>query len=143
MVNKIIDGISIKLNKVFGDDYSIYSENVKQGFKEPCFFISPLRIVNNQKLINRSTKEYNFCIQYFPKSKESREYEINTVLESLNDNLDTIDHEDNIYYFDNLNGESVDGVLNYFMTTKVNIIKIKKEEEMFEQLNIQATTKEQ
>lgn len=38
MVNRIIDGISIRINEVFGDDYEIYSEDIEQGFKEPCFF---------------------------------------------------------------------------------------------------------
>ncbi len=42
---RIIDGISIRINEVFGDDYEIYSEDIEQGFKEPCFFILPL----NQK----------------------------------------------------------------------------------------------
>lgn len=142
MVNKIIDGISIKINKAFGDNYNIYSESIKQGFKEPCFFISTLRSSNERKLLNRGVKEYNFCIQYFPESKDSKEYEINSVLERLYDNFDSIDHEDNIYYFDDINGESVDGVLNFFITTKVNVMKVKKEEDLFEDINIETTTKE-
>ena len=31
MVNRIIDGISIRINEVFGDDYEIYSEDIEQG----------------------------------------------------------------------------------------------------------------
>lgn len=39
-VNLITDAISIALNGEFGDGYTNYTENVKQGLKEPCFFIS-------------------------------------------------------------------------------------------------------
>ncbi|WP_334295846.1 phage tail terminator family protein, partial [Clostridioides difficile] len=42
MLNNIIDGISIKLDKSFGESYTIYSEDVEQGINEPCFFIVPL-----------------------------------------------------------------------------------------------------
>ncbi|HBH3416838.1 TPA: hypothetical protein KSJ58_004077, partial [Clostridioides difficile] len=42
MLNNIIDGISIKLDKTFGESYTIYSEDVEQGINEPCFFIVPL-----------------------------------------------------------------------------------------------------
>ncbi|MEL0861914.1 hypothetical protein VXA97_19790, partial [Clostridioides difficile] len=42
MLNNIIDGISIKLDKSFGNEYTIYSEDVEQGINEPCFFIVPL-----------------------------------------------------------------------------------------------------
>ncbi|HBF6658324.1 TPA: hypothetical protein NRK94_003703, partial [Clostridioides difficile] len=42
MLNNIIDGISIKLDKSFGNEYTIYSEDVEQGINEPCFFICPL-----------------------------------------------------------------------------------------------------
>ncbi|WP_334293833.1 phage tail terminator family protein, partial [Clostridioides difficile] len=42
MLNNIIDGISVKLDKSFGESYTIYSEDVEQGINEPCFFIVPL-----------------------------------------------------------------------------------------------------
>lgn len=42
MLNNIIDGISVKLDKSFGEKYTIYSEDVEQGINEPCFFIVPL-----------------------------------------------------------------------------------------------------
>ena len=39
MINKILDAISNALNEEFGDEYEIYSEDIKQDLKEPCFFI--------------------------------------------------------------------------------------------------------
>ena len=46
MINSIIEGISASLNAEFGDDYTIYTENVEQGLKEPCFFISCIAIIH-------------------------------------------------------------------------------------------------
>ena len=37
-VNLITDAISIALNGEFGDGYTNYTENVKQGLKEPFLF---------------------------------------------------------------------------------------------------------
>jgi len=39
MVNDIVLGIAEKLRTVYPESgYSLYTENVEQGFKEPCFF---------------------------------------------------------------------------------------------------------
>lgn len=37
MLNDVFDGISVKLNEEFGDNYAIYSEEVDQSFTEKCF----------------------------------------------------------------------------------------------------------
>ena len=50
MINKIIDGISIALNAEFGNDYEIYTDNIEQGLKEPCFSIVCLNPRMNQFL---------------------------------------------------------------------------------------------
>lgn len=89
MVNSIIDGISIKLNTLFGDNYEIYSENIEQGLKTPCFFILLLNPMSTLKLGNRQLREYNFDIHYFPHSY-SKNQEINEVIETLIDGLEYI-----------------------------------------------------
>lgn len=73
MINKIIDGISIALNAEFGNDYEIYTDNIEQGLKEPCFSIVCLNPRMNQFFGKRYFRQNQFCIHYFPKSKESNE----------------------------------------------------------------------
>jgi len=49
MINNIITGISQKLDEEFnvnGDEYTIYTDGVEQGLKEPCFFIFSLKPSN-------------------------------------------------------------------------------------------------
>lgn len=52
MINSIVETISCSLNKEFGDDYEIHNEEIKQGLKEPCFFIACLNPNNNLFLGN-------------------------------------------------------------------------------------------
>lgn len=74
MINSIVEAISCSLNKEFGDDYEIHNEEIKQGLKEPCFFIACLNPNNNLFLGKRYERTNQFCIQYFPQSaKKQRE----------------------------------------------------------------------
>ena len=73
MINSIVEAISCSLNKEFGDDYEIHNEEIKQGLKEPCFFIACLNPNNNLFLGKRYERTNQFCIQYFPQSATTRE----------------------------------------------------------------------
>ena len=115
MVNDLIDGISVKLNQVFGDGVRIYSESVKQGLKEPCFFIAVLNPTQNSMIGVRYFREHPFDIHYFP-SKDGGNQEIQDVASKLFDALE---------YITLLNGdlvrgtemhyEKVDDVLHFFV----------------------------
>lgn len=109
MVNNLIDGISVKLNQVLGDDYRIYSENVNQGLKEPCFFIAVLNPTQSQVMGLRYFKEHPFDIHYFPASKDGGNQEIQEVASKLFDALE---------YITLLNGDLVRGTEMHY--EKVN-----------------------
>lgn len=84
MINSIIEAISVSLNGEFGDDYEIHMEEIKQGLKEPCFFIACLNPTNNLFMGKRYERTSQFCIQYFPKSDEVQR-ECNGVAERMYD----------------------------------------------------------
>ena len=123
MVIKILDAISIKLNKEFGDNYRIYSEDVKQGFKEPCFFISLIKPTSKNMLGQRKLREYNFVIQYFPKESNEKKLEIYEVIEKLETELEYIESEDGLIRGQVLNSEIVDNVLHFFVRYSLFTIK--------------------
>lgn len=70
-INNIIDAISIKLNKTFGDSYKIYDDEIKQGFKTPAFLILFLSLEQKQQVGKRWHVSTLFNIQYFPKHGRS------------------------------------------------------------------------
>ena len=39
MLNEIMDAVTGRLYELFGDGYTIYTDRVKQGLEEPCFFV--------------------------------------------------------------------------------------------------------
>ena len=75
MINSIIEGISASLNAEFGDDYTIYTENVEQGLKEPCFFISCINPTSRIFLGKRYFKTNQMCIHYFPADNDRKKEE--------------------------------------------------------------------
>lgn len=124
MVNDLIDGISVKLNQVFGVGYRIYSENVQQGLKEPCFFIAILNPSQTQIIGNRYFRQHPFDIHYFP-VKQGNNKEIQDVAYKLLDALE---------YIPLLNGElvrgtemhyeQVDDVLHFFVQYNMYVNKV-------------------
>ena len=89
MVNDLINGISIKLNQVFGDEYRIYTNSVTQGLTEPCFFIAVVDSSQAQLIGNRYFRQHSFDIHYFPASEGDNE-EILSVASELFETLEYI-----------------------------------------------------
>ncbi|HGE7939140.1 hypothetical protein BM532_08330 [Clostridioides difficile] len=114
MLNNIIDGISVKLDKSFGNEYTIYSEDVEQGVNEPCFFIVP---INSSKALypnGRELKKNSFDVHYFPKSND-KSFEINEVAEMLLEELEYINVNEDLVRGTNMNYEIIDNVLHFFV----------------------------
>ncbi|WP_070041166.1 phage tail terminator family protein [Robinsoniella peoriensis] len=91
MVNKIIEGISKRLNEVFGDGYDIYEEDVEQGLQNPYFLITILSDHKTESSGNRSKRERLFMVQYFPGDTPFKKKECRVVGEKLMNSLEFID----------------------------------------------------
>lgn len=115
MINSIIEGISASLNAEFGDDYTIYTENVEQGLKEPCFFISCINPTSRIFLGKRYFKTNQMCIHYFPADNDRKKEECNDVSERLFDCLECIDVAGDSLRGTSMRTEQVDGVLHFFV----------------------------
>ena len=128
MISDIVNGISIKLNSVFGDGYEIYTENVEQGLQEPCFFIKSLPTVNKPLLGTRKQRTYSFDIAYFP--TEGNE-EMMKVSEQLLDELEYITLlNGDVLRGINLETEIVDDVLHASVNYVVFLNDYTKDESM-------------
>lgn len=128
MFNSIVDGISIKLNSIFGDGYEIYSEDVEQGLVEPCFFIKSLPVQNKRLLGKRKQRTYSFVITYFPKNNNA---EMQEVAEKMLDGLEYIFLvSGEVIRGHSLEAEIVDGLLQFSVQYIVFLNDYEREEEM-------------
>jgi len=142
MINSIIEAISISLNEEFGDGYETHMEEIKQGLKEPCFFITCLNPTTELFLGKRYFRTNQFCVQYFPETNE-KQRECNGVAERMWQCLEyiTIYGEDKPIMGTKMKYEVVDGVLNFFVNYDCFIRKIEQQTPM-ESLQASTNVKE-
>lgn len=131
MINSIIEAISISLNEEFGDGYETHMEEIKQGLKEPCFFITCLNPTTELFLGKRYFRTNQFCIQYFPETNE-KQRECNGVAERMLQCLEyiTIYGEDKPIMGTKMKYKVVDGVLNFFVNYDCFIRKTEQQTPM-------------
>lgn len=127
MISSIIKGISVAINTEFGDGYTIYTESIEQGLKEPCFFISCLSPTNKVFFGERYFRTNQMCIQYIPTNTSVEKEECNAVVERLFNCLEYITVEDDPVRGSKMNSEIVDGILNFFVNYDLFIMKLKNE----------------
>ncbi len=112
MIKKIIDGILAALSEEFGDEYTLYTESVKQGMKEPCFFvfcISPnTRVFRGRRYYH----ENQFAIQYLTAADEPRA-ECASVAERLFACLELITVDGDLMRGTDMNADISDEVLTF------------------------------
>lgn len=112
MIEQIINGILAAISEEFGDAYTLYTESVEQGLKEPCFFvfcISPNTRVFRGK---RYFHENQFAIQYLTNAEEPRA-EYAEVAERLFSCLELITVEGDLMRGTDMNTEISDEALTF------------------------------
>jgi hypothetical protein len=115
MINEIVKGISRALYETFGDEYTIYKDDVPQDFNEPCFMIVYLHGSIEQKSPIRYFQYNLFDIHYFPKDELNSRTEMRSVIESLFLSLEYINVLDNLCRGTKMSYEIIDDVLHFFV----------------------------
>ena len=134
MINSIIEGISIAINTEFEDGYTIYTESVEQGLKEPCFFISCLNPTSKVFLGERYFRTNQMCIQYIPTKKSVEKEECNTVTERLFNCLEYITVGEDLIRGSKMNAEIVDGILNFFVNYDLFTLRLRNKEDAMDEV---------
>lgn len=86
----VIDSISIRLNEIFGDRYTIYLEAVEQDLQTPCFFIQPIDSMDSNMIHNRKHRVYSFVIDYIPEDDSGHRTQFTEVHNKLFDSFDSV-----------------------------------------------------
>lgn len=122
-INGIISAVSSALCEEFGERYTIYTEEVRQGLEEPCFFISCIspkdRLLignfNSHVLGKRYYRQNRLCIQFFPENRERWREESYDTAEAMYLCLETLDCEGDLVRGTDMRYELVDGVMSFFI----------------------------
>lgn len=143
MYNDILDAITRRLNELFGDGCEIYTDPVKQGLKEPCFFVQFLEPTEKPMIGQRYFRETGIVIQYLPGEPAQLLREMNRATELLMDGMEYITLADGSLLRGT--GKSArpdleDGVLTFFVSYNLYIIKAKQETDTMETIEIMKGT---
>lgn len=126
MVNDIIDGIVIKIDSLFGDDSTIYTESIEQDFDEPCFYVRMLKASGKLIQNNRYFLEHSFDVHYFPGTAD-KNAEIHGIADKLY-SLEYITSGSSLHRGTKMNYEIVDEVLHFYV--QYNYFAILTQEEV-------------
>lgn len=100
MIQDIINSLSRAINKELNADtnkYTVYTENVKQGLKQPCFFIYCSNYKDERYRGNRYKVNADIAIEYSPPDDEENiNADVNNIVEALYDITEYIEVEGGI-----------------------------------------------
>lgn len=143
MLNDILDAVTRRLDALFGEGYEIYTDEVKQGLKEPCFFVQFLEPSEKQVIGQRYYRQTDVCIQYFPGNAKKIMRELNQVSDILMDGMEHITLADGSL----LRGTSMSArpdmeqqVLSFFVSYNLFVLKIKEQEETMEDIVVKGVS---
>ncbi len=123
MIQSIIEGISSAIYEEFGGEFAIYSEEVKQGLKEPCFIISCVRTGRIPEMRRGYTQNNLFWVQYIPKENGREKAECCAAAERLERCLEYITVGGDLVRGVDIHHETNDGVLTFSVTYKVRVVE--------------------
>lgn len=98
MINTIIKSISRKINNDINKDskYTIYTENVEQDLKRPCFFIYCQNYSDELFRGKRYKRSTDIVVEFIPDDSDSLNSDTNKVIEDLYDITENIEYDNSI-----------------------------------------------
>lgn len=140
MINDIMDAVTRKLYELFGDGFEIYTEPVKQGLKEPCFFIQFLEPSEKPMVGQRYSLRTDLCIQYLSGERSEVLRELNRMTGCLMDGLEYITLADGSLIRGterSARPEPDEKMLTFFVSYHIFVLKAQKEKETMETIEIE------
>ena len=139
MFNDLIDAISKRLLEYFSESIpNIYSENIEQGFSEPCFYISVINSTNKNKLGPGRSKRYKFDVMYF--NNNIGNDDLNTMGDKLSTVLEDIQIGETLIHGFDIEYEVKDNKLHFFVEYPVlasyEVEKVSKMASLKERIDI-------
>lgn len=134
MGNDLITGVMTRLRDTFGEDTTVYFDEVKQELNEPCFFVRTLEVSQELVVRNRYRRVYHLDIEYHPEDRQQTAREIADVANTMLMAMEYIHIGENLTRGTNIRYEVQDKVLHFFVDYDFFVFKVLEEEEYMETL---------
>ncbi len=134
MGNDLITGVMTRLRDTFGEDTTVYFDEVKQELNEPCFFVRILEVSQELVVRNRYRRVYHLDIEYHPEDRQQTAREIADVANTMLMAMEYIHIGENLTRGTNIRYEVQDKVLHFFVDYDFFVFKVLEEEEYMETL---------
>ncbi|MBR1697093.1 MAG: hypothetical protein IJ712_02575 [Anaerovibrio sp.] len=134
MGNDLITGVMTRLRDTFGEDTTVYFDEVKQELNEPCFFVRTLEVSQELVVRNRYRRIYHLDIEYHPEDRQQTAREIADVANVMLMAMEYIHIGENLTRGTNIRYEVQDKVLHFFVDYDFFVLKVLEEEEYMETL---------
>jgi hypothetical protein len=129
MTKKLTDDIVEALLDAF-PSAKVYTEQVKQGLREPCFLVRCLNETNMTMLGTRYRRMYLFSVQYMPQDSENARGECYDVRDALFQTLEYIGAEGDQARGTGMSGEVFEDVLTFTVSYTVFVRSVFEKETM-------------
>ena len=132
MVNDFFDWITIALHDEFGDDYKLYVEEVEQNLFKPCFVVSTLNPMVTAKSPVKYQRVIPIVIYYFTGKEDTVDAKKDcfNIAERLWERLEYLTNGEITLRGDSISWEMIDGVLQFFITYKFDVIRTTEQTSM-------------
>ena len=134
MGNDLITGVMTRLRDTFGEDTTVYFDEVKQELNEPCFFVRTLEVSQELVVRNRYRRIYHLDIEYHPEDRQQTAREIADVANTMLMAMEYIHIGENLTRGTNIRYEVQEKVLHFFVDYDFFVFKVLEEEEYMETL---------
>ena len=131
MLNDILNAVTRRLNELFGENYTIYTDKAGQEFQKPCLFVRISETSERPMIGRRYFRRTGIAIQYFSIEKSSREE--NQVLDILMEGMESVALENGRQLSGtNRKSGAEEGILTFYVNYDQFIVKEKEEAPMEE-----------
>ena len=142
-INDVIDAVILELQKIFGDGYKYYPENIGQNMETPCFYVQYLRGREDYLVGNRYSVLSNFVIHGHVNETLNKKADLNTMSTDLYQ-LEYIKLKNgDLIRLENRDSHIEDDVVIFTFNVKVHLLKIKSDDsESMQSINMNEGVKE-
>lgn len=127
MLDDLVNGLAARVKELY-PEFAIYDEVVRQGMKEPCFFIKVVAVRFRKELSGRYRLQVTIDLHYFnSKHNEVMNHDFRIVGQRISEELEAVSVADKVLRIGDKESKAVDDVLHVLFD--VSVVLFRKEAE--------------